>query len=136
MRAEDGTVIVDLHQVVEAENLESSAVGQNGAVPAHEPVEAAEAFDPFGAGPQRQVVSVGEQHLGAQVVNLLWRERFDGRLGADGHECRRLDQAVGGAQAPAPCTPLLRQQLEHYSLLRERGRAAWGFSISMQSPKL
>ena len=124
MRPEDGAIIAHLHQVVQAENLESSAVRQDRTVPTHEAVEAAKAFDPLGAGPQRQVVGVGKQHLGAQVVNLLWRECFDGRLGADGHEGRRVDQAVSGAQPPAPRTPLLRQQLEGHLM------------INMQSPKL
>ena len=136
MRAEDGAVIAHLYQVVQAENLKSSAVRQDRAVPTHEAVEASKAFDPLGAGPQRQMVGVGKQHLGAQVVNLLWRERFDGRLGADGHERRRLDQAVSGLQAPASRALLLRQQLEHYSLPGSRGRAGWGLVISMQSPKL
>ncbi len=81
------------------EHLEAAAVGQDRAVPAHEAVQAAELLDEALARPQRQVVGVGEHHLGAGGAHLVGRQGLDGAVGAHRHEGRRLDQSVRRREA-------------------------------------
>ena len=52
-----------LPEVREAEDLEAAGIGQDRPVPAHEPMQPAEPGDPLVAGPQREVVGVGEDDL-------------------------------------------------------------------------
>ena len=56
---EEDAVVVNLAEVFEAEALEASAVGEDGAVPAHEGVKAAELFQQVGSGAEEEVVGVG-----------------------------------------------------------------------------
>jgi len=53
------------------------------------------------ARPDMQVVGVGEDDLRVEVEHLGQRDALDRRAGADGHERRRLDHAVGGRQTPS-----------------------------------
>ena len=55
--------------------------------------------DPLVARPQVQVVGVGEDDRRAGGRDLVGVERLDRRVGADGHELRRLDDAVRAASA-------------------------------------
>ena len=46
--------------------------------------------------PQKQVIGIAQDDLGIEIVQQIARQdAFDGPLGADGHENRRLDIAVG-----------------------------------------
>ena len=58
-------VFVDGAQRGEREDLESTRVGEDRAVPVHELVQAAHLADDLVAGPQVQVIGVGEDHLRA-----------------------------------------------------------------------
>src|SRR5207249_1348588 len=136
MRAEGGALVRELDQVIETEHLEAAAVGQDGPLPAHEAVQTAQPGDAVRAGAEGEVVGVAQQHLRPQLADFVRGERLDRRLRTDRHERRGVDRAVGGLQAPPPSPSFLRQQLEHYSLPRSRGRAGWGPVINMQSPKL
>ena len=61
-RAEGDAVVVDRGDgVAEREHLEAAGVGEDRAVPRHEAVQAAELRDQVLAGPEVQVVRVGEQ---------------------------------------------------------------------------
>ena len=99
VRAEDGGAIVDLEIGGEAVDLVAAAVGEDGARPVHELVQAAQFGDEFVAGPQREVIGVAEHDLHAGVFELLRRQSLDGGLGADRHEDGRLDDAVRGVHA-------------------------------------
>lgn len=44
------------------------------------------------------MIRIGEDDLRVQVEQIARGERFDGRLGADGHEDGSFDDAVGGVQ--------------------------------------
>ena len=69
-------------------------VGQDRPFPAHEPMEAAEALDPFVARPQVEVVRVGEDDRCADLDEVVRVERLDRGVRADRHELGRLDDAV------------------------------------------
>ena len=61
---------VDLAHVGEAEDLEAAAVGEDGAVPVHEAVQAAQLGDELVAGPQGEVVGVAEDDLRADGASV------------------------------------------------------------------
>ena len=106
MRLEQDALFGNLAERFETEDLEAAGIGEDGAGPGHEAVESAPLTDALVPGTQKQVIGVGEDDLGVEVVNEVARgERLDGGLGADGHENRRFDDAVGGMeQAGArPC---------------------------------
>ena len=112
MRAEDGGVVGDLARRGEAVDLEAAAVGEDRAVPAHEAVQAAHLGDEVVAGPQGEVIGVAEDHAGAGRFELVGRQPLDGRLGADGHEDRRFDDAVRRVQPAAAGGAVGGQDLE------------------------
>jgi hypothetical protein len=86
----------------EREDLESPGVGEDGAVPAHEAVEPAEATDGFRARAQQEVVGVAEHDLGAEPRHVLGREPGDGPPRPHRHEGGGLHPAVPGEERAAP----------------------------------
>ena len=61
--------------------------------------KSAEFADQLVAGPEEEVIGVGEDDFGAEVLGeIALREAFDGGLGADGHEDGSFDIAVGGVE--------------------------------------
>ncbi len=105
-RSEYDAVVGDPAQSRQTEHLEAAAVGEDRAVPVHEPVEAPGAADELGTGTQHQVKGVGEHDLRARVAHLFGRERAHGSVGTDRHERGRLHASVGrvepaGARARA-----------------------------------
>ena len=82
---------------------EHDRVGQDRAVPPHEPVQAAHLPHHLVAGAQVKVVGVGQLYLTADLLQIVGRHRtLDGPLGAHVHEHRRLHRAVGaGKDTPA-----------------------------------
>jgi len=66
-------------------------------------MQAAESANQFVTGPKIKMISVSENDLGAQLLERLLSERFDGSLRANGQKKRRLHHAVGrGETARAP----------------------------------
>ena len=63
-------------------------------MPVHEVVQAAELGHRIGARAHGQVIGVGENDLGAQVLHGLGGNALDVGLGAHGHEDRGLDIAM------------------------------------------
>jgi hypothetical protein len=112
VRTEDGGAVVDLEVGGEAEDLVTAAVGEDGPVPAHEAVQAAQLGDQLVARAQGEVVGVAEDDLHAGFFELLRGEALDGRLGADRHEHGRLDGAVRGVHAAPAGAAVGLEQLE------------------------
>src|ERR1017187_8121074 len=56
MRPEGDSLLLDAAQLAEAENLESPAVGEDGAIPGHKFVQPAQVADQLVARPQIQVI--------------------------------------------------------------------------------
>jgi hypothetical protein len=82
-------------------DLEAAGVGEHGAVPSGEGVEAAEFFDDLGAGAEPEVVGIAKDDLGVDHVEVVGMEGFDRSLGADGHENGGFDHTVRGGEAAA-----------------------------------
>ncbi|CDN43726.1 Uncharacterized protein BN871_DJ_00080 [Paenibacillus sp. P22] len=107
MGAEFDAFLGDLAHVAQREHLEAAAVRQNRAVPIHELVQAAGIADQVVARTEPQVIGVAENDMGVHFLELFRAHRLDGSLGADGHERRRLDDAVRGMDAAEPRPGLL-----------------------------
>ena len=65
-------------------------------LPVHETVQSPVCGDDGRTRSQHEVEGVAENDLGAQVFELLGGHRLDRAVGADRHERRGLDHAVGG----------------------------------------
>ena len=106
--AEADAVIGDFAERVERKDLEAAGVGEQGARPAHEAVQAAHAADGLVAGAQVKVIGVAEDDFRAEGFEHVLRDGFDRSLGADGHEdggfdgLMREDEA-GAAAAGVGC---------------------------------
>ncbi len=92
--------VIDAGGVAEAEDLISTAVGEDGAVPLHEPVQPPQAPYYVAAGPQRQVVGVGEDDLCPQGAEPLGQHGLDRALGSNRHEARRPHRTTWSLQQP------------------------------------
>ncbi len=106
--AEGDAVGVDLASLGEAEDLETAGIGEDGAVPGHESVQAAQGGDQFVAGAKVEVIGIGQDDRGLHRVQGAGRDRLDGGLGANRHEDRRRYVAVrgvvhAGAGGPVGC---------------------------------
>ena len=96
MGAELDAVLIYLPALGEAEHLVAAAVGEDGLVPANEPVQAAAASDQLVARPQHQVIGVAKDDARADLFKMLSSQGFYRALGAHGHEDRRLDRPMRG----------------------------------------
>ena len=102
VRLEAGALLGDLPALGEAVDLEAARVGEERAVPGHEPVQAAERPDQLVSGPQHQVVGVAEEDLRPERAEVVLADGLHRGLGAHGHEDRGLHRAVRRVQPPAP----------------------------------
>ena len=98
----DAVVVHRRQRVAEGEDLETAGVGENRAVPPHEPVQPAELGDQLVARAEMQVVGVAEHDLRAEPAHLVRIQRLHGRLRPDRHEHRRAHLAVRGREDPGP----------------------------------
>ena len=98
-------LLPDLAQTCKGENLETAGVGQNGLVPGHKAVQAAQVADQPVAWPQMQVIGVGKLHLAADLRQILGAQTaLDGSLGTDVHKHRRLNRSVCAGELAPPGT--------------------------------
>ncbi len=94
VRTKTNAGFVERHAVGEAEDLEAAAIGEDGAVPAHEFVEAAECGYGLLAGAEGEMVRVGEDHLCTGFGEAAGVDAFHRAERADGHEGGSFDDAV------------------------------------------
>ena len=94
VRAEDGLLLGHLDAMGEAEELEAAAIGQDGPVPAHEAVQAAERGNDLFAGPQGEMIGIAQHHLRPAPADLIDLQPFDGSLRGDGHEGGQIYRPV------------------------------------------
>src|SRR5690606_15415954 len=101
-RSELDAFLGDLAQTVQAEDLETARIGQNGLVPLHETMQPAVLFHDVGAGAQPQMEGIAQDDLRADLVEFMRQHGFYAAVSAYGHEDGRLDDAViKGDLAPA-----------------------------------
>ena len=86
----------------EAEDLETTAVGENGQLPVHELVQAAGGGDDVETGADVKVIGVAKNDLGAAFQQFTRVHGLDTGLGAHGHINRGIHDPVGGGQAAEP----------------------------------
>ena len=102
MRAKPHALVGNFTQFGKTEHLEAAGVGEHGARPRHELVQAAKLPNGFRPRPQVQMISVGENDFSAQLFERFVAQALDSRLRAHRHEKRRLHHAVRRVQNPAP----------------------------------
>ena len=124
MAAERDAVVVDLAQSGEAEDLEAATVDEQRSPPAGKGVQSAEFDDPANARPQRQMVEVGEGHVGPQLFELPGGDPLDRAEGSDRHEGRGRDLAVPRAQPTTARVAVAGEDLEAHLTRSETGAAA------------
>ena len=88
-------------EILEAPHLETAAVGEHGAVPAHELLHAARLGDQGRSRPKVEVVGVREDDLRLDVPEVADREPLHAGQCPDRHKDRRLDVAMGRTDTPA-----------------------------------
>ena len=95
-------------QAGQGEHLEAAAVGEDGLVPAGEPVEPPQLPDDPVPGADVKVVGVAELHLAPQFLQVKGGDApLDGGAGGNVHKGRGLDSAVDGGKLPPPGSALL-----------------------------
>ncbi len=95
--------VVEGAEVGEGEDLKAAGVGEHGAIPAAELLEAAECGNGFGAGAEEEVVGIAEDDLTAGGAGLSGGDALNGAAGADAHEGGGIEGAVGGGDASEAC---------------------------------
>jgi hypothetical protein len=93
-------------------DLVAAGIGEDGARPAHEGVEAAQPGDALGTGAEHEVVGVAQHDLGTRGGQHVDGQRLDGGSRADGHEGGGLDRAEGGREAAAAGGTVAGEELE------------------------
>ena len=104
---EGNPFLLDLPDSRKGEYLESAAVRQDRAVPAHELVQAARFLHQGFARPQVQVVGVGQQDLGADLLHFPGRHRLHAGAGTHRHIDRRGNISMRRVQHAQPRAGLL-----------------------------
>lgn len=94
MRAEKYTVTRYFSHFSEAVYLIPAAICKYRAIPVHEFMQPTRFCDKLVTGPDMQMVGIGEDYLGIELMKLPWGNRFDGCLRPHRHEYRRLYLAV------------------------------------------
>ena len=92
--AKRDSVLANPHVPGQAENLEPPAIGEDGTIPTHEPMQPASGDEGFQTRSQHEVVGVGKDDLRARGAHFFWKQRLDGGLGTDRHERRGLDDSM------------------------------------------
>ena len=112
---EGDSLLRDLPQSGERKDLEAAGVGEDGTVPVHEFVKSPHLPHHVVAGPQVEVVGVGELDLAADLLEVVGGDRpLDGPLGAHVHKDRGLDHAaVGAGKLAAPGAAFGFDDFEH-----------------------
>lgn len=99
MRLKLDSLLAQLAERVQAEDLKSSAVAQYRVLPGHEPMQPPELIDRRVAGPQIQMIGVAQDDRRPSFFEHLLRQRLDCPLRADGHEGRSIKRAVSGSDS-------------------------------------
>ena len=92
-------LLLELAARGEGEDLKAAAVGEHGSVPGGEAMDASGAFEDLHAGPQVEVVCIGQYDLSMSfVADVPVEDSLDGSGGAYGHEDRGPDRSVIGLE--------------------------------------
>jgi hypothetical protein len=91
VRLEGDAIFGDFAQLRQAHDLEAAGVREDGTVPAHEAVQAAQPGDALRTGAQHEMIGVGEHDIDAAGSQLVGGDGFHRRRRANRHKGRRAD---------------------------------------------
>ena len=95
-----------------AEHLESTAVGQDGTVPADKPVKPSLTCDQLVTRAKKQMIGFRKKDLCAGVAHVPMQHGHDGALGADGNEGGSLHRTMGRDETAEPGCAIRRVKCE------------------------
>src|SRR5215467_5269632 len=98
MRAKAHTFVGDLAKRGQTKDLIAAGIGEDGARPGHELMQAAEAANQIVTGSQVKMISVGEEDFRAEFFQGFLGERFHAGLRTYRQKERSLHDAVGRGQ--------------------------------------
>jgi len=102
VRFEGCSIFGDAIHGTERKNLKAAAIGQDGAVPTHEPMQPTKFCDQIASGAQRKVIGVPEQDIGPGSDHLVDGQPLDRPLSPDRHKGRGLDDSVWQMKLATP----------------------------------
>src|SRR5437879_1246681 len=151
VRAERDSVFCKLPQLTQAENLESTGIGQDRPPPRHEPVQPAHPPDGLHSRPQVKVIGVPQDDLCPEFFEGLLRHAFDRCNRSHRHEDGRFDRGmrrVKSSPAPFAVCPLNREFESHERTilpLRRARQSYWqsedleisseGMNVDLREPR-
>lgn len=89
-------VFFDFAQAAQAKDLKTTGVGENGPLPAHELMQAAQRADPLVSRTKIEVVGIPKDDLRAQFLENVLGNGFDRSGRTAGHESRRFHRTMRG----------------------------------------
>jgi hypothetical protein len=95
MRPEGHPLIGHLRQPAQAEHLESTGIGQNRSIPAHESVQSAHPPDRLMTRPQVEVIRIAQQDSNVEIFEQILRDSLDGSLRSHRHEHGGFHRPMG-----------------------------------------
>ena len=107
MRPKADALLGDLGLLGQREDLKSTAIRQDRALPPHERVKATCVIDEIRTGTEHQVIGVRQDDLRAEPINLVRMQGLYRGLGPDRHEYWGLNPAIAGSDHSEPRTGLL-----------------------------
>ncbi len=82
------TILINAAQPTQRKDLKAARIGENGAIPMHELMQATQFVDEVITGAQIQMIGVGKDDGGIDLQQLLGSDSFNCCLSADRHEDR------------------------------------------------
>jgi hypothetical protein len=108
--AETNPALLHFQCLGEREDLETTAIGEQWALPTHKRMQASLPLYQFGPGAQKEMIGIGQQHLKSNILEFPRRHGLHGTPGSHGEKCRRLDSAAAGIDIARPrhscCIPV------------------------------
>ena len=115
MRPKLHPVLGHLAQFIEAEDLKAARVSQNGAIPAHKPVQPAKPANQLMPRPQIKMIRIAQNDPRPQLFEQMLRNSLDRSHRPHRHEDRRLHRRMrqrhrGAASVATRCMDLKRKR--------------------------
>src|SRR5215467_9723342 len=98
MRAKRDSLLGDLPQLIQTEDLKSPRIGQNGPRPAHEAMQSSQLPNLINPRPKIEVISVPEENLNVQFFEQILGHALYGCQRPYGHEYRRFNHTMRSDQ--------------------------------------
>src|ERR1700738_376095 len=100
MRTKNHAVIGNFAKIGKAKDLKAAGIGKNRSGPGHKTMQSAQTANPFVTRTKIKMISIAEQNLYAEFAERLLRQPLHRSRRADGHERRRIDDAVRSGETP------------------------------------